>query len=119
MKKQMGVSLGGLIVVLFVLIFVALLGFKLFTPYSEYFTIQKAFKQMAANPEVKSGNKSALMTAWFPIAQISNIRAISGEDIEVAKEGNEVTISASYTVKVPLFSNISLVIDFAPKATAK
>ena len=119
MKKQMGVSLGGLIMVLFVLIFVALLGFKLFTPYSEYFTIQKAFKQMAANPEVKGGNRAALMAAWFPVAQIGNVKAISGDDIEFAQDGNVVTISASYTARIPLFSNISLVIDFAPTSTGK
>ncbi len=119
MKKQLGVSLGGLIMVLFVLIFVALLGFKLFTPYSEYFTIQKAFKQMAANPEVKTGNKAAAMAAWFPIAQISNIQSINGDDIEFTKEGNQVTVSASYTARVPLFSNISLIIDFAPSSASK
>ena len=44
MKRQNGVSLGGFLMVLVVLAFVALLGFKIFGPYKQFFTIQKTFK---------------------------------------------------------------------------
>ena len=114
MKKQRGVSLGGLLMVLFLVIFAALLGFKLFTPYMQYFSIQKTFKSLSQNPEVKSGTRRDAMGAWSRYAQIENITAISGDDIEITKEGNEVVLSASYSVKVPLFHNISLLIDFNP-----
>ena len=114
MKRQRGVSLSGLMIVLFLLIMVALLGFKLFTPYSQYFTIQKVFKAVAAKPEAKSGNRRDIMAAWASYATIENITTINGDDIEVTKDGNNVVISASYSVKVPLFRNISLVIDFNP-----
>ena len=39
MKKQRGVTLTGLLMVSGVLILVLLLGFKLFKPYTEYFSI--------------------------------------------------------------------------------
>ena len=116
MKAQKGVSLVGLLLVLFVLIMVALLGFKLFRPYAEYFTIQKAFKTLAQKPEVKTGTRREVMAAWQPIALVQDIRTLSGDDIEITKEGNEVIISASYSVKVPLFHNISLFIDFNPSS---
>ena len=47
------------------------------------------------------------------------INVLGADDIEVTKEGNDVVISANYTVKVPLFKNISLVFDFAPTSAAK
>ena len=50
MQKQLGVSLSGLVMVSFVLIIVLLLGFKVFTPYTEYLSIQKIFKTLARNP---------------------------------------------------------------------
>lgn len=119
MKKQLGVTLSGLIMVCFVLVFVALLGFKLFTPYSQYFTLVKTFKSLAVNPEVKGGTRGQAMGAWSRYAQIENITAITGDDIEITKEGNEVILSASYSVKVPLFANINLLIDFNPTSASQ
>ena len=116
MKTQRGVSLGGLMIVLFLVIVIAMLGFKLFRPYTEYFTIQKAFKTLSQRPEVKTGGRREAMAAWQPIALIQNIQTLQGDDIEITKEGNEVIISANYSVKVPLFHNISLWIDFAPSS---
>ena len=118
MSNQRGVTLSGLILVLFLLIMGALLGFKLFTPYSQYFTIQKVFKSLAANPELKSGNRKDVLGAWSRYATVENISTISGDDIEVGREGNDVVISASYSVRVPLFANISLLIDFNPTSAS-
>jgi len=118
MKRQLGVTLTGLIFVSFVLIVVALLGFKLFTPYMQYYTIQKTFRALAVLPEVRSGSRRDLVVPWSRYAEIENITAISGDDIEITKDGNQVTLSASYSVKVPLFANISLLIDFNPSSSA-
>ena len=118
MKTQKGISVMGLMLVLFLLIVVALLGFKLFRPYTEYFTIQKAFTALSQKPEVKNGTRRDAMAAWQPIAVIQNIQTLSGDDIEITKEGNNVIISASYSVKVPLFHNISLLIDFNPTSSS-
>ena len=119
MNKQLGVTLGGFLMFAFVLIIVLLLGFKLFNPYMQYFSIQKTFKTLSLNPEVKNGTRRDAMEAWSRYSLIENITAINGDDIEITKEGNEVVLRASYTVKVPLFHNISLVIDFAPTSVSK
>jgi hypothetical protein len=116
MKKQLGVTVSGLLMVSVVLVLVAILGFKLFTPYSEYFSIQKVFRSLAIKPEVREGGKREFNAAWASYAQIERISAINGDDIEITKEGSNVIISANYTVKVPLFKNISLVIDFSPSS---
>ena len=118
MKRQLGVTLTGLIFVSFVLIMVALLGFKLFNPYMQYFAIVKIFKAVAINPEVRSGSRRDFVVAWSRYAQIENITAISGDDVEITKEGNQITLSASYSVKVPLFANFSLLIDFNPTSAS-
>ena len=117
MKKQRGLGLGGFIVVLFLLIMVALLGFKLFTPYAEYFTIQKTLKKMAEDPAAKTWTRRDLGAAFQPYELIDRITAISAQDIEMEKDANAVVLSANYSVKVPLFYNISVLIDFA--ATSK
>ena len=119
MKKQLGVSLGGLIIFSFVLVFVALLGFKLFTPYMQFFTIQKTLRAVAANPEMKSTSPREIQKAFERYSMIDNITAISSADVEVTKDGNELILSASYSVKVPLVANVSLLLDFNPTSAAK
>ena len=119
MKKQTGVSLSGLIVVLALVIVVALVGFKVFTPYMQYFMVQKAFKAIAADPELKSGNTREIKSAFDRYRTIDYIEAVSSDDIEVTKDGSSFTVSVNYSVKVPLIANISLVIYFAPAATSR
>lgn len=116
MKKQLGVSLSGLLMFSVVLIFVLLLGFKLFKPYAEYFALQKIFRTLAVKPEVRNGTKRDFMAAWAGYAQIEGISSINGDDIEVTKEGTNVYVSASYQAKVPLFKNFTLLIDFNPNS---
>ena len=55
MKKQRGVSLGGLLVVVVALVVCVLFGFKILQPYKQFYTIQNIFKTLAVNPEVKEG----------------------------------------------------------------
>jgi hypothetical protein len=118
MKKQRGVSLSGLLMVSVVLIFVLLLGFKLFAPYTEFFALQKVFRSLVVTPEVRNGTRREALAAWAPYAQIERISSISGDDIEITKDGNNVTISAAYQAKIPLFKNFTLLIDFNPSATS-
>ena len=58
-NRQLGLSLGGLIVGSVVLIFVALLGFKVGPKYMEYFTIKDAITAIANSGET-SDRKSVV-----------------------------------------------------------
>lgn len=119
MKKQQGVSLLGLIAVLVLLGMGAMLGFKLFNPYMQYFTIQKTFKAMVQLPEVRNGTRKDALNAYQRYALIDNITAIGEDEIEVTKTGNTVVLSANYSVKVPLVANFSLQVDFAPSTASR
>ena len=45
-------------------------------------------------------------------ALINDISTISGQDLDITKEGGEVVVGFAYSKKVPLFSNLSLLIEF-------
>ena len=45
-------------------------------------------------------------------AQIDNVNAVKGTDLEIAKQGDRFEITASYSVRVPLFANVSACLDF-------
>ena len=42
---------------------------------------------------------------------------MSGKDIEVTKTKNEITASVSWTRKLPMVANVSLLLDFDASAT--
>ncbi len=45
-------------------------------------------------------------------ATVDSIDVIGAKDLEITKEGNDVVISVSYPKRIPLFGNVSLMIDF-------
>ena len=110
MKKQRGISLSGLLVICAFLIAVILLALKLFPPYTEYLSIKKAINQIARNPEGRASHRE-IHAAFERHAAIDNISSVRGTDLEISKQGDRVSIGAAWSVKVPLFYNISACID--------
>jgi hypothetical protein len=113
MKRQKGVSLSGLLIVCVILVLVALLGLKVGPPYLEYLQIKKAISGIVESGEVRSATVLDVRKAFDRRAQVDDITSIGGGDLEITKEGGEVVISFAYPKKVPLFSNVSLLFDFA------
>ena len=118
-SKQRGVSLSGLIIVLVVLISVALIGFKLVPPILEYNNIKRNLKAIASAPENANASRGQIDAAWSRYSLIDNIQNFTGQDIVMSKEGGVLVLSGSYSVKVPLFANVSVVLDFNPTSEGK
>lgn len=116
MHSQRGISLTGFMIFAVFGIALLLLGFKIGPAYMEFYTIQKTFKAMAAQPSLKTGTRGEFNSAFNARAGIDNIKAISYDDIQVEKDGSGIVISAEYSVKVPLFGNMSALMDFNPRS---
>jgi len=114
MKRQLGISLTGLLLICVVIIAVALLGFKLFPAYAEYLTVKKTITDISRNPEYKASPKE-IQAAFDRAVAIDNIKAVGGKDLDISKDGDRFRVSASWSVKVPLFYNISACMDFEAK----
>ena len=110
-RKQLGVSLGALMVGAFVLIILALLGMKIAPSYMEFFTIKKAVAALALERRTASPNE--LRKAFDQRAQVDDIATIKGADLEITKEGQEIVINAAYRKEIPLFGNVGIYINFA------
>jgi Tfp pilus assembly protein PilE len=111
MKSQRGITLMGLLVAGIVVVFVAIGGLKIAPAYIEYFKVKKAVTAIAqGNP---AATVAEVRTAFDRRAAVDDIDVIQGRDLDVGKDGNELVVSASYTKQIPLFGNISIVINFA------
>ena len=108
-SKQQGVSLGGLLLVLFVVVIVGIFSLKLIGPYMEYFKIKAAIEAIAAEKKTSVGD---IRKSFDARATIDDIETIKGSDLEITKDGNDVVISFGYRKEVPLVKNVGLFIDF-------
>jgi len=109
-KRQLGVSLGGLIVVLFILVLLGLLGLKVVPPYMEFSAIKNAIISVAQ--ERSTASMSDIRKAFDSRAAIDDFTSVKGTDLEITKEGGQLVISAAYRKEVPLFMNLGIYWDF-------
>jgi hypothetical protein len=114
MRAQKGLTITGFIIFSVLLFFAAVLATRLVPVFSEYLTIQRQFRSMAEDPVVQSGSRPAIERAWTARTTIDDIRSLQARDIDVVKQGDRLVISGHYSVKVPLFQNVSACLDFNP-----
>lgn len=111
MKNQQGMTLVGIVMVCIVIVIVAIGGLKIAPAYVEYFTVKKAIVAIAQTDG--RGTVGDIRAAFDRRAAIDDITVVTPRDLEITKEGNEVVISFSYQKKIPLFGNVSALIDFS------
>lgn len=96
-KQQRGLTFLGLLVVGILLAFAGVVLAQLVPTYIEYMAVQKAVQKASAGstvPEVRS--------LFDRASQIDNIKSISGQDLDVGKEGDRVVVSFAYTREIHL-----------------
>lgn len=116
MHKQRGITLTGFLVFAVLFIAAMLLGFKIGPAYMEYLTIQKTLRTLAAEPAMKTATRGEFNSAWNARAGMDNIKAIGYDDIQIEKDGSGIVLSAEYSVRVPLFGNLSALMEFKPRS---
>jgi hypothetical protein len=110
-RRQLGVSLGGLMAGAVVLIALAMIGMKLAPSYIEFFAIKKAIN--ALGQESRGGASVAEIRKGFDQrATIDDISSVKGSDLEVTKDGGGIVVSVAYRKEIPLAGNVGVYIDF-------
>ena len=114
MKKQKGVTITGMLMVSVILVVVLLIGFKVVPFYLEYNTIKKNFKAMAEDPALQKASIGEMRRAWDARTSVDNVKSLAAQDIDYARDATGWNITADYSVKVPLFQNVHVCLDFRP-----
>ncbi len=110
MKKQHGVALSGLLFWGVVISLVAVLGMKVGPEYIDYFKAIKSVKAISGQSSGKTVTE--IRAAFDKYADVNYLKGITGADLDISKEGSEVVIAFAYERRIPLFYNVSLLIDF-------
>jgi hypothetical protein len=117
MNRQRGVSLSGLLLWAVAIALGAVLGMKVGPEYMNYFNIVKAVKAVAA---VSAGKTvPEIRSAFGKQADVGYIKSLQPADLDISKDGNDVVISFAYETRIPLFANVSLLIDFQGSSSGR
>jgi hypothetical protein len=116
-RKQRGVGFVGMIFVAVGIILAAVLGMKLVPSYIHNAQLAQIFKTIANDPDMRDASIMQVKSAFNKRAEVNNILDISGEDIEITKTNGKLSLSASYSVKIPLVANATLVLEFNPSSS--
>jgi hypothetical protein len=114
--RQRGLSMLGFLFVAIVVVACVMLGFRVTPAYIEWYSVTKGLQDSLAETRDLSSAKE-IRAAFQKHADAGYIDSVSGKDIDVTKDKNTVTASASWTRKLHLFANWSLVIEFEASAT--
>jgi hypothetical protein len=106
-KRQAGVSLIGLIVVLVILAVVALLGMKVVPSYMEFRGMKNVIQTIAR--ERPNASPAEVRRAYESRQIIDGFESVKPQDLVVEKGA----ISFAYRKEVPLFTGVALCIDYA------
>lgn len=110
MKHQRGVALSGLIFWGFVIAMVSVLGMKVAPTVIEYYKILKDSKAVVAQvPETAS--VAEVKAAFNKFADVDYLD-FKADQLDISKENGKIVISFEYEKRIPLFYNVSLLIDY-------
>lgn len=112
-RRQTGLSMTTLLLVVVIAVIGALGGLKIAPAYLEYYSVKKAIAAIVTSGELRSATVADVRKAFDKRAQIDNITVVGGPDLDITKEGGDIVISFAYPKKVELFKNISLLIEFS------
>ena len=114
--QQRGLSFGGFIVGAFLLVLASITGLKLIPAYMQSARINSVFTTISHDPDMQKASPREIRNSFDKRASIDAITAIKADEIEIASDGGRLMLSASYSVKVPLLANVSLLLEFNPSS---
>ena len=115
-NKQRGMGFLGLIVLVGVLGFTAVIGLKLFPVYMDAWKIDGVMKAVINEPGINELSRNEIVESMLKRLDIDAVDSVNysnhRDSLSVTKRKNNVTINVTYEVKTPLLGNLSLLAQF-------
>lgn len=110
--RQRGMGLLALMFWALISVFVFIVVLKLIPVYKENLAIKTTLSTIASDSVLQNREKWEIRKLFNERAEIDDISSVNGADLEIDKEDGKIVLGIAYSVKTPLFANISLYINF-------
>jgi hypothetical protein len=119
MYKQRGMTLGGLIVLLMFLLFFVYVAFRTVPAYIDYWQVQHVMENTLTPLSGEKLTAREVRDRFTKELRLNNITTVSAGDLEVEPTQEGYHLIVEYSVKKPLWRQISLVMDFKAERQSK
>ena len=110
-NNQRGASLIGILFIGGVLVFGGIVGAQVVPSYIEYRTIVKT-----ANKVKDASTPAEARSNFDKAAQIDDIKSITGKDLTITKEGNNMVVAFAYNKEIHLAGPAYLVMKYTGRS---
>lgn len=121
-KRQRGLSFLGLIALVGILGFAAVIGLKLIPIYLDSWKIDGVMNAVIKEPGIHEQSTQEVINSMLKRLDIDAVDAVNyrnwKDSLTVTKRKNNVTISVFYRVETPLIGNLLLVAEFDKKVSS-
>ena len=116
MKRQRGLSFVGLIALVGILGFAAVIGLKLIPIYMDSWKIDGVIESVIKEPGITQQSRQEVIELVLKRLDINAVDAVNytnwKESLTVSKRKNNTSINVNYRIETPLIGNLSLVAEF-------
>jgi hypothetical protein len=116
--RQHGLTMTGFIFTALVAVAIVMIGFRTMPSYIEYFTVKKILAQILdGTPAGSTVTLADVRRSFDRRAGADYIDSVTPADVEIQKNGSQVTLVAAWSKTLHLVGNVSLLLDFEASAT--
>ncbi len=116
-SNQRGMSYFDFLLIAAVLVAVVIFGMRLIPAYINNADIQHIFNDVAHDPAMKNASVGEIKMSYNRRASVEGLTGITADDIDINTDNSTLSLSAKYTVKIPLVGNATLLLDFNPSSS--
>ena len=111
--EQRGITFIGLIMVLAIVGFFAVIGIKMFPAYSEYSSVKNIIQSIGKSADFEGLSEAKIRDNFDRGATIGYVSVINGKDLVIENNGDgKKVVSVEYQVVKPVVANVSILMDF-------
>ena len=108
LHQQNGLSILGFVFLLGIVGSIVVVALKVVPTYTEFLSVKQAIISAKSNGTAVR----EIQVAFDKQANAGYIESISGKDLEIVKNGNDIEVSFAYQKKIPLVGPASLLLEY-------
>lgn len=111
-NKQAGMTYMGMLLMLIIFAFFAVVLVKIVPLYLENFKVQSVLKSLHEDPETAKLPAAEIEKRLMTRLDINDVDHVGPEHIKITRDKGKLAVTVNYEARVPLFVNLDLVAKF-------
>jgi hypothetical protein len=117
MKRQRGITLGGVFFFMFLVGFAAYGASRVLPGYMDYWTLQRILKNVLQEPDVTTLKDSAIRTKFATELRINNMDGSLNDQLQIDWLPNGVRLSVEFSMQRPFMGPVGICMNFRAEET--